>query len=229
MNGDIALRNVSVRFIAQTVADEWHVPYREMVGPGRRADLVEARNIVCWLARTITGKTYQVIGRAIGDRDHTTVLRSFNIIEAARASDPAFKERLDAVCAGIEIVALSRLRAAAAEPDAIAAARRIVGSPAQGSVDASTLEVAAMATQLLSAHDIIKDLVAFLATRKRIARLIERGRFGGSHYRDEKHHADSQEAMLISELEAAGFSLTTAGEIDGQETGPGRDCARAAE
>lgn len=53
----------------------------EIRGPGRKGALTEARALVSYLCRKLTGLTYESIGAFVG-RDHTTVLYHVNLVES---------------------------------------------------------------------------------------------------------------------------------------------------
>ena len=55
----------------------------------RRAP-VRSRQIAMWLARTTTTASFPAIGRAFGNRDHTTVLQAVRRVDALMAADPGF-------------------------------------------------------------------------------------------------------------------------------------------
>lgn len=60
----------------------------DLTGPSRRRQAAQARGIAMYLARTLTAKSLQAIGRAFGGRDHTTVLHGIRVTEERRARDP---------------------------------------------------------------------------------------------------------------------------------------------
>ncbi len=60
----------------------------DLVGPSRRRVFAHARSVAMYLARHLTDASLVSIGRAFGNRDHTTVLYSVRIV-AARAAKNA--------------------------------------------------------------------------------------------------------------------------------------------
>lgn len=48
-----------------------------------------------YLAREIAAATYEEIGRALGGRDHTTIIHSYRKLVAERQHDPQTQETLD--------------------------------------------------------------------------------------------------------------------------------------
>ena len=56
----------------------------EILGPSRRADIVQARAMVCWLCRQ-DGMSYPRIGRELG-RDHSSIINLVRREERRRAA-----------------------------------------------------------------------------------------------------------------------------------------------
>jgi hypothetical protein len=88
------LRSLSVKTIAEAVARKFNVTVLDIACQRRTADLVRPRQIVFYLARTLTGLSLPVIGRAVGNRDHTTALHGFRKIEKLRQTDGPLHLRL---------------------------------------------------------------------------------------------------------------------------------------
>jgi chromosomal replication initiator protein len=82
------------RIIAVT-ARYFMVTQAALTGPSRRTSLVRARNIVVHLARRLTGLSYAAIGRALGGRDHTTIMHADRRLTDSLANDPATQQAID--------------------------------------------------------------------------------------------------------------------------------------
>lgn len=67
----------------------------DLIGPSRRRRVAHARGMAMYLARTLTAKSLQAIGRAFGGRDHTTVLHGIRVTEERRARDPAVAAEIE--------------------------------------------------------------------------------------------------------------------------------------
>lgn len=76
----------TVHFIINTVARQCGLRAADITGPSVRADIVEARDQVCYLARD-KGMTLPQIGRAV-NRHHTSVLSAVRR-EAIRRGETA--------------------------------------------------------------------------------------------------------------------------------------------
>lgn len=60
----------------RAVANVFVVSFEQILGPRRYQDLVLPRQVAMALAYRLTGKSFPGIGRAMGGRDHTTILHA---------------------------------------------------------------------------------------------------------------------------------------------------------
>ncbi|MCC7108578.1 MAG: chromosomal replication initiator protein DnaA [Deltaproteobacteria bacterium] len=88
---------VPVARVIDVVATYYGLRSKDLVGPSRQRQVTRARQVAMFLVRQHLGRSLPEIGRAFGDRDHTTVLASVNKIGGLKEGD-----------AGIQAV-LSRL------------------------------------------------------------------------------------------------------------------------
>lgn len=82
---------VLIADVLDLVAFEMGIALADLVGPCRDARLVRGRAAVAWIARVGLGRQLNLIGRALGGRDHSTVAVGLRRAEALRAQDPAFR------------------------------------------------------------------------------------------------------------------------------------------
>lgn len=75
--------------IIRAAARHHDVTTEAIRGPSRGRTVVAARSLAMYLARRLTGRSFQAIGRACGGRDHTTALHGARTCEARLAHDPA--------------------------------------------------------------------------------------------------------------------------------------------
>jgi chromosomal replication initiation ATPase DnaA len=61
--------------------------------------MVRARFAVMWVARELFGFSTPVIGRSLGNRDHSTVLNGIKRAEELREDDDDFREITDGLIA----------------------------------------------------------------------------------------------------------------------------------
>lgn len=84
-----------VKHILAVTARYFGVTQAALTGPSRRKSLVQARNIIVYLARQLTGLSYADIGRALGNRDHTTIMHADRRLAEALATDAAVQQAVD--------------------------------------------------------------------------------------------------------------------------------------
>ena len=80
-----AKRPVTVEKILEATAATSTFSVEQITGGSRRRPLVDARQIAMYVTRNMTDLSYPEIGRAFGNRDHTTVIHAVHKIEAAMA------------------------------------------------------------------------------------------------------------------------------------------------
>lgn len=72
-------------------AELFDVPQKSIIGPRRSQTLVWARFLAMWAA-SHAGSTSVQIGRAFGDRDHTTVLNAIERAEFLQEQNPVLRD-----------------------------------------------------------------------------------------------------------------------------------------
>ena len=87
--------HAALKHIIAVTARYFTVTQAALTGPSRRTSLVQARNIIVHLARQLTDLSYADIGRALGGRDHTTIMHADRRLAEQREHDPAIQQALD--------------------------------------------------------------------------------------------------------------------------------------
>ena len=90
-----ATRRPPLRQIIAVVAKYHGVPQKVLKSSSRRQAAVYARAVVGYLARELSGTSYEQIGRALGGRDHTTIMHSYRKIQLDLRRHPATREAID--------------------------------------------------------------------------------------------------------------------------------------
>ncbi len=85
-------RRPPLREIIAVVAKYHRVPQKVLKSGLRKQAAVTARAMVVYLARELTGLSYERIGHALGRRDHTTVMHSYRKIHQQLEHDRATRE-----------------------------------------------------------------------------------------------------------------------------------------
>jgi chromosomal replication initiator protein len=90
-----AARRPALQEIVAVVAKHSRLPQKLLKSDSRKQSAVFARALAIYLARELAGASYHEIGRALGGRDHTTIMHSYQKIEADRAANPPTQDVLD--------------------------------------------------------------------------------------------------------------------------------------
>lgn len=86
------LRPVAIGRILESTAAFFHVRPEDIRGRRRSHSLLQARVVACKLARDLSGKSLQEIGKQIGDRSHATVLHCLRRFDVRRGVDPSLAQ-----------------------------------------------------------------------------------------------------------------------------------------
>ena len=84
------------------IAEASAVTERDICSARKDRAAVEARWIAMWITRQVTRFSYPDIGRAFGDRDHTTVMHAVAGMAERMAADIELSRRVLALQAAIE-------------------------------------------------------------------------------------------------------------------------------
>ena len=82
-------RRITIAEIRQACAAHFGVTVADILGPSRKRVHFVPRSIAVYLAREITGKSQNVIGREFGNRDPRTVNHSIKCVKACPAKTDA--------------------------------------------------------------------------------------------------------------------------------------------
>lgn len=99
---DRAARRPTLRQIIAAVARHQRVTQAQLKSSSRRQSIVFARGLVAYLARELAGSNYDDIGRALGGRDHTTILHGYRKIAHDREHDPQIQQTLEQLRRGLQ-------------------------------------------------------------------------------------------------------------------------------
>ncbi len=84
-----------IAVIMDVVGAQFQVNRADLLSPRRMRVLARPRQVVMWIARHETPYSLPVIGRCVGDRDHTTVLHAIAKVDELRTADFQFRELTD--------------------------------------------------------------------------------------------------------------------------------------
>jgi chromosomal replication initiator protein len=81
---------IQLKQILTLVARKFGVTLTELRSSSRRQSLVRARGVVALLARQMAGESYQAIGAALGNRDHSTIHHAVEKVQQSLQTDVPF-------------------------------------------------------------------------------------------------------------------------------------------
>ncbi len=88
-------KEITPEFIIQIVADHFNLTPLDILSQKRNKDIVYPRQIVMYLCRSMTDTPLQIIGKALGGRDHTTILHGIDKITNDLQKNPTLQNTVD--------------------------------------------------------------------------------------------------------------------------------------
>lgn len=89
------LEKAKLEDILGYVCAETGISRADIKGPRRFRGLAYPRQEFCYLARNLTKRSLPQIGRAIGGRDHTTVMSAVRRVEERMDRDPEYQRKIE--------------------------------------------------------------------------------------------------------------------------------------
>jgi chromosomal replication initiator protein len=89
-----AARRPTMRDILPIVAKYYRISQKVLKSGSRRQSTVTARAMAVYLARELSGLSYERIGQALGGRDHTTIMHNYRKIAEALQHNAATRDAL---------------------------------------------------------------------------------------------------------------------------------------
>ncbi|MBQ5660430.1 MAG: chromosomal replication initiator protein DnaA, partial [Lachnospiraceae bacterium] len=90
-----AVREVTPQLIINVVSEHFGINSLDIIGQKRSKELVFPRQIVMYLCGTMTTESLQNIGKALGGRDHTTIIHGQKKIASEIDKDETLKNTVD--------------------------------------------------------------------------------------------------------------------------------------
>jgi chromosomal replication initiator protein len=88
---------MSVEDIQRAVCSHFHLSNSELLSKDRHKSVAFARQVAMYLCRQRLKCSFPELGRAFGNRDHTTVMSAVRRVEALRQRDPQVNAHLEAI------------------------------------------------------------------------------------------------------------------------------------
>ncbi|MDB6069985.1 MAG: chromosomal replication initiator protein DnaA [Verrucomicrobiales bacterium] len=88
---------ITIDKIQKTIAESYDIRLADMTSRKRPANIAFARQVAMYLARELTGSSYQEIGDAFGGRDHGTIMHACRSIDAKIKEEENIRLKIDAL------------------------------------------------------------------------------------------------------------------------------------
>ena len=90
-------RDITPTLIINTVSEYFNVKPEDVISKKRNSEYVLPRQVAMYLCHIMTDSSYALIGKALGKKDHTTVLHGCNKIEDELKRNEELQSKIDAI------------------------------------------------------------------------------------------------------------------------------------
>lgn len=90
-------RDITPTLIINTVSEYFNVKPEDVISKKRNSEYVLPRQVAMYMCHILTDSSYAVIGKALGKKDHTTVLHGCNKIEDELKNNEELQSKIDAI------------------------------------------------------------------------------------------------------------------------------------
>lgn len=90
-------KRISLEAIIKAVAGDWELTPAQLKQKTNERKITRPRQVAMYLAKQLTSASLPEIGRAFGNKHHTTVLHSIEVIEKARQADQEINSRIQSL------------------------------------------------------------------------------------------------------------------------------------
>lgn len=88
---------LTIEHIQEEVASRYNLKRHEIESSSRKKEITQARHIAIFLAREMTNHSFPAIGRAFGDRDHSTIMHSYMKVKAMLEETPLLSAEINEI------------------------------------------------------------------------------------------------------------------------------------
>ncbi len=88
-------KKLSMNEIIKAVCEYYDISIEQINSTKRSKDIVHPRQVATWLCREMTDNSQEQVGKAVGNRDHATVINSIDRINKEIASDSLTKKEIE--------------------------------------------------------------------------------------------------------------------------------------
>ncbi|MGN0318051.1 MAG: chromosomal replication initiator protein DnaA [Lachnospira sp.] len=90
-------KEITPDLIIQVVSEHFHVSAEDIISTKRNAEIVYPRQIVMYICRQMTTAPLQAIGKALGNRDHTTIIHGADKISKDLLTNESTRNTVDII------------------------------------------------------------------------------------------------------------------------------------
>ncbi len=200
------MNEVSVAIVIDSVARVFERTTRELRSRARPASIMPARQAVCLLALELTGEGSPAIGRLLGARNHTTVLRAADDAKERCAADESYAVQVEMAR---RLAVAGGLTSVARDPDATASAQRLLGTkdPINAALRVSALEIVAMAARLAELEEAAATAFQLLLKLQALGELRPHAETEHQRWQALRAEATTREYELAGALGALGYCV----------------------
>jgi len=90
-------KTVSIKNVANIVADFYHINERELYEKTRKKEVVKPRQVIMYILREDFSTSYPYIGQKLGGRDHTTVIHAYEKIKNDLSTDTVLSQEVEQI------------------------------------------------------------------------------------------------------------------------------------
>lgn len=101
---------ITIDAINNAVAKSFAINVSDLIEPRQLKVFAQPRHIAMYLARLETQASFPAIGRAVGNRDHTTVMFACAKVDHLQAHDAKLAARIAAIRAQLKITPANAVR-----------------------------------------------------------------------------------------------------------------------
>ena len=95
-------KNITIESIQAAVSNFYDIPIDLIISKTRRKEVVTARQVAMYFAKTLTSSSLKTIGLHFGDRDHSTVIHSYQLVERRKKTDKIFNNEINNIISKIK-------------------------------------------------------------------------------------------------------------------------------
>lgn len=86
--------NITYSQIIKAVSEFYEIPTTELIGRGRKKEIVEPRQVAMYLMREMLNMSYPFIAEKMGKKDHTTAIYAFDKMTHTLNKNPSFSQKI---------------------------------------------------------------------------------------------------------------------------------------